>query len=37
MFDRDAETNKGYYYTKSVRLSCRKLKNFGRTALPRLR
>ena len=23
VFDRDAETNKGYYYTKSVRLSCR--------------
>jgi ubiquinone/menaquinone biosynthesis C-methylase UbiE len=23
VFDRDAEINKGYYYTKSVRLSCR--------------
>jgi hypothetical protein len=23
VFDRDAETHKGYYYTKSVRLSCR--------------
>jgi len=23
VFDRDAETNKGYFYTKSVQLSCR--------------